>query len=83
MWRAHAGSPRTARIIETWPRVRGKTRLNPGLVAREKLSPVKPEAEKAASNLHGLRMAGGGREVKCGRARTAFGRLLPFVVRGI
>jgi len=30
----------------------GRSRRNPGLNAREKLSPMMAEAEKAASNLH-------------------------------
>lgn len=45
----------------------GQSRRNPGLDAREKLSPVETEAEKAASNLHWMMMSCGKEEVKWAR----------------
>lgn len=46
------------------PGLEARGRRNPGLKACEKLAPMEPEPEKAASNLHMLMMSCMGGQVK-------------------
>lgn len=60
--------------METWPRVRGMSRRNPGLDAREKLPSVKAKAKMAEVWLHPCMVAKPLCQVKCNRPCQWAGR---------